>query len=247
MKKFVLALLAATAFLLTAAAQEAAPEVRVWPWLKTIHLPTDLEQFLFLELPAPGAKAPLTVTMTLPDGIAVTGFPKGESPAVPPASISIFPEKFQQKGNIAEFQFAENAFQKNAAYLSMQLLVKSKPGKYLLTLRITAGDWNLQQEIPVEVFPALHGLQPKKITISAYDYPGLAAEFLPTYLGMLKASGINDLLHMRGDYDRPLTATDRAKEYGIRNGLVFFLHQIKDYFTKNPLPDGILRGCTPCC
>ena len=110
MKKFVLALLAATAFLLTAAAQEAAPEVRVWPWLKTIHLPTDLEQFLYLEIPAPTAKTRTIMTLTLPDGITITGFPKGESPTVPPASISVFPEKFQQQGNTAELQFAADAF-----------------------------------------------------------------------------------------------------------------------------------------
>ena len=218
---------------------EPAPKIMVWPRSEPVNIPTDLEQFMYWEIPAPPEGATLELRLTLPEGMEIRNFPKGTGPVLPVKSRSIFPKTFSQKENLAVLTFAPaDRSQWPHRFLSMTVAVKTPPGDYRIRAeRIINGKPESPQEIPLRVYPALSGSQPEKMTLAAYDYPGYEPEFLSTYLEMNRRAGINALYHMRGEPPRTVTASDLAPKYGIRNGLIFFVHQVQDYFKGRELPE----------
>lgn len=217
--------------------------IRIWPRQEPVELPAQLEQFLYLEMPVPAQKAPGKLLVTFPEGVEIIALPRGEAPTMPARSRSLQPVAHELRGHRASFTLAASSYpDRPYAFLPLTIRPGINPGKYTIRTERQFGNETIKQDIPLIVHPPLAGRQPRKIAVIAYDYPGLSPEALPTYLGMMKSAGINRLDHMRGEPPQTITATDRGAAYGIASGLVFFIHQVQDFYAKRPLPAGAPAG-----
>ena len=100
---------AAACAVIAAETSEPTP-IKVWPRQERVNLPTNLEQFIFVEVPKLPVDGEFTIEMTLPENITVKQFITGKSPAVPPGEISICPYEWQQKDNNVIMKFPDGEF-----------------------------------------------------------------------------------------------------------------------------------------
>ncbi len=228
----------------TAAA--VAPEVplaglpfRVWPRQTPVAWPGGLTQFVFLELPNPQSDANFTLRVTLPENCRVTGFPKGKSLGLTPGKITAVPLKEAFSGNTATLELAGKDFGTVPyRWLTLAVEVPDRPGSGKIVLQYEAGGRVLRTaELPVRIYPKLRGSRlPAGISVAAYAYPGLEKDFVPVFLGMFRAAGVNAIYNMNGERPGVFTLSDLAKSYGMELGLVFFIHEIQNRFKAKPLP-----------
>ena len=217
----------------SASAAEAVSEpFRVWPRHEPVCWPTGLEQFVFVELPNSGEKAETILRLTLPENCRVTALPRGNAPSLPAEPDSVFPTAWQQTGCIAEFRLPADAFG-NALkkFLTLSVDVQAKTGSFALGFEYLIKGKSLRKgELPVRIYPALSGKQSKLVTVAAYSYPGLRAEYLPVFMEMFRQAGVNAFYQMRGENpELKSTVADFTRKYGMKAGLVFFIHHIREH------------------
>jgi hypothetical protein len=223
-----------------AALRLSAEPVRIWPRQEPVIWPTGLRQFALIELPAFDVPEAVRLTLELPAGVTLLGVAGGTSPAMPPESGIVRPEAYRQEGRTATFDFAPGATGGKAQlWLPLAIRVDADPGETALDVELAVGGKTVKkQSIPVKIYPALTGKRPKKLKLGAYDYHGLDEFSLPVFCEMMQRSGIREIHHMRGEDGKTKTTADFAAQYGFRDGLVFFVHHIQEFFAGRQLADG---------
>ena len=233
---------AAACAVIAAETSEPTP-IKVWPRQERVNLPTNLEQFIFVEVPKLPVDGEFTIEMTLPENITVKQFITGKSPAVPPGEISICPYEWQQKDNNVIMKFPDGEFpEKEKGYLSFSADVQTAPGEYQLGFKVTADGKEIQNNsIPVKIYPELINRTSDIMRLGAWYYNGIAPEFIPVFVKQFTAAGVNAFYSMEGEVVNgkvePQSIADYAKESGCETGVVFFSNWVVDYIKQKGLPE----------
>ena len=233
---------AAACAVIAAETSEPTP-IKVWPRQERVNLPTNLEQFIFVEVPKLPVDGEFTIEMTLPENITVKQFITGKSPAVPPGEISICPYEWQQKDNNVIMKFPDGEFpEKEKGYLSFSADVQTAPGEYQLGFKVTADGKEIQSNsIPVKIYPELINRTSDIMRLGAWYYNGIAPEFIPVFVKQFTAAGVNAFYSMEGEVVNgkvePQSIADYAKESGCETGVVFFSNWVLDYIKQKGLPE----------
>lgn len=210
---------------------------KVWAKQTIVCWPSELEQFVFIELPNPNVASEFELKLTLPEECKLVALPTGKAPTLPEKSASVFPVKYQQNGNVVNFEFAAGSFGDSPTrFLTLSIDVRGEARKSILGFEyIAAGKVLRKAELPVKIYPALSGIQPQKVLVAAYAYPGLDKNYLPVFMNMLRKSGVNAIYQMRGESnENEATAADFAENYNMKIGLVFFIHHIRAHVSACP-------------
>ena len=233
---------AAACAVIAAETSEPTP-IKVWPRQERVNLPTNLEQFIFVEAPKLPVDGEFTIEMTLPENIAVKQFITGRSPAVPPGEISICPYEWQQNGNKVIMKFPDGEFpEKEKGYLSFSADVQTSPGEYQLDFKVSADGKEIQSNsIPVKIYPELVNRTSDVMRLGAWYYNGIAPKFIPAFIKQFTAAGVNAFYSMEGEVVNgkvePKSIADYAKENGCETGVVFFSNWVVDYIKQKGLPE----------
>ena len=222
-------------------AEQSNQEIEIWPKSKTVYLPTDLEQFMFMEFPKVENSKNLTIKLTLPDGIIIKSYPTASSWAVLPKK-HIRPEKTETLENVTEITISSKDAKTTCVktfWLNLSIEVKCPPGQYSLVAELL-GDGKIlsKRAFDVKVYSKLKNVKFKQLKAIAWHYNGLDKAYVPTYVDMLRASGINTLAIMRGEGtgNEKKAIENSVSDYALSRNmeliLVFFIHDVIEYAIK---------------
>lgn len=230
----------ATLIFITALFESIATDsIQIWPRNPSVIWPSNLEQFMYIELGQLELAEKWTLKLELPQETQIKGMVRGIPPTVPGLKDTLVPSHIKQDDTLATLFFEKQMnCSRKSNWLPLHIVVKTKPGDYNMKITVESGNKTItKKEFKVKVYPSLSGNQPDTITVGTYDYPGLDVSLLEYYGNMLRGAGINAVYHMRGEYDdRRKTFSDLAPHYGMRNGLVFGFDRIEEFFLAHELP-----------
>lgn len=244
--KFFASILSATTLLLSSAYAEEIVDtnIKIWPRISVVSLPTNLEQFMFIETPNQPISGEFSMQITLPEGIEVKGFFSGSSPAVPPGDISMLPTDWDQDGNVVTANFSGDIFpNQEKAWLSTDIMVTAPVGDYDMNISLIQNDKIFQSnDFKVKVYPELVNQTSDNFPIVAWYYTGLDKEYVPAFMEQFIAAGVNGFYSMEGErvWRQGEVATDTvadyAPKYGTQQGIVFFSKWALEYAKNIELP-----------
>lgn len=209
--------------------------IRIWPRHEPVCLPRNLDQFMFIEFPPLSVDKPVRLKLSLPQGVEILGVPQAVNPALPPSGSSLRPERYEQQGQLASFDFSEAQFRKDSGtWLTLALRVKTPEGMHSLKFELDSAGRRLHsQEVPVKIYPELRKVQFKNIELATWNYPGLEEKYLPLFMTMMQQAGFNTVYNMRGEIPDCKSVTDYAGEFGMKVGSTFFVERLIDHAAKN--------------
>ena len=225
-----------------------AGDIQIWPRRDTVCVPTGLEQFIFMEFPSIKTADSMKIVITLPEKITVKSYPSGARFPVLPEN-TVVPTKKVQNGNVVILRIPKNKvvqyIPKNF-WLVFSADVQTPPGMYQLKVEMFDGKKRLAfREFPVKVYPKLKSVKLKQLYAIAYAYNGLPGTYLPTFVNMLKSSGINELQLMHGDFmgtGTPGNEKENLVTYSTKTrlklGFIFFVKKAIEYAKDHELLKG---------
>ena len=221
------------------------PQVYIWPRNSEINLPTAIEKFMFLEIPACNKGERLELKINMPDGLTVKNFPRAFSSMVlPHKNRCIYPQRFSAEKNVYTLIFPE-APEKDEShkFLCMTVSVNTTPGKHQMTVDgYINGKKSFSKMFRLKIHAPLSAKQPAKMTVGVYDYAGLEEEYIPILMNMLKQAGVNAVYHMHGEKKGKKSTADFAEKYGMRNALVFFTYDVVNFYKYRKLPLNVTKN-----
>jgi len=217
-------------------------EIHIWPRGKTVYLPTGLEQFVFIEFPCVEKANNVQIKLTLPNGMKIKSYPTASSWAVLPSN-HIVPKKTSQQCNFVELTVsAEDAKEKLSKpfWIVFSMDVKTPPGDYSLNVEmIDDGKVLHSKNFNTKIYPELKNIKFEKLQAISWHYNGLDKNFIPTYVDMLRASGINAIGAMRGEgSSNEWSISDYALSKNTKLIFVFFIHDAIKHAQKSNVLSG---------